>query len=641
MPHPSFQSFIEESNDALAKIDGLGRVITANRHWRQLVGPQPSDASIASWPNIPEALLKVQDDERSFNTEVLERNLPLHGTLVRLFASADPSRARLLCRIRPVHAGLAPTRDRFFTLIDQFPFAIGVHRDLRFLYVNQAAVRYLGYASNEELVGQPIVSIIAPDDLPVVRQRVAHMMSTGLPLPERETRLLRKDGSEVAADLAAFMIRDEDGLPSYVVVGRDITDRRALEERLRQSQRMEAVGRLAGGIAHDFNNILAVVLSYAELLMNPRAGLDVGQSAAEIRRAAERAAALVRELLTFSKGHVAEISSQSPNGIISGLREFLQRSVGPAITLEFDLDPTLPNVRAGASHLEQVFVNLALNARDAMTDGGRLVIRTRQAEIGLQSDGTPNELDEGRYGVFEVEDNGFGMPPEVASRAFEPFFSTKGSGLGTGLGLATVYGIAKQAGGSAEIESRPGLGTTIRLYWPLDRTSPTTNDATAADPLPGPSQGLDVVGNPEVAAGLAPRLLGGHRIMLVEDDEAVRIMVARLLRHHGAEVTEAQSARAALSVQEALLIRGDELPSLLLTDVVMPDETGPQLARAMRLRQPTLKVVFMSGYADENLDIDEVRLLGARFVQKPFSTRELVDTIAVVLSEDPGRRRAL
>jgi PAS domain S-box-containing protein len=640
MPYPSFQSFIEESNDALAKIDGLGRVIMANRHWCQLVGPQVSDASVAAWPNLPEALLKVQDDERSFNTEVVERNLPLHGTLVRLFASADPSRARLLCRIRPVHAGLAPTRDRFFTLIDQFPFAIGVHRDLRFLYVNQAAVRYLGYDSHEELVGQPIVSIIAPDDLPVVRQRVAHMMRTGLPLPERETRMLHKNGSVVSADLAAFMIRDEDGLPSYVVVARDITERRALEERLRQSQRMEAVGRLAGGIAHDFNNVLAVVLSYAELLMNPRAGLDVGQSAYEIRRAAERAAALVRELLTFSKGHLAEISSQSPNAVLNGLREFLQRSVGPAITLEYDLDPTLPNVRAGTTHLEQVFVNLALNARDAMSDGGRLIIRTRQADVGPPSDDTPSELDEGRYGVFEVEDNGFGMPPDVANRAFEPFFSTKGSGLGTGLGLATVYGIAKQAGGSAEISSRPGLGTTIRLYWPLDRTIHGTG-AMASGRLPAGDFGTHTPGSeptPEPSAGASPRLLSGQHIMLVEDDEAVRIMVARLLRHQGADVSEAQSARDALALQEQLLIRGDALPSLLLTDVVMPDEAGPQLARQMRLRQPTLKVVFMSGYADENLDIDEVHLLGARFVQKPFSTRDLVDTIAATLTGDAPHR---
>ncbi len=638
MPHPSLQSFIAESNDALAKIDGLGRIVTANRHWCQLVGPHNADASIAGWPNIPEALLGIQDDERSFDTEVVERNLPLHGTLVRLVASEDPARARILCRIRPVHAGLAPTRDRFFTLIDQFPFAIGVHRDLRFLYVNQAAVRYLGYASNEELVGQPIVSIIAPEDLPVVRQRVAHMMRTGLPLPERETRMLRRDGAEVSADLAAFMIRDEDGLPSYVVVARDITERRALEERLRQSQRMEAVGRLAGGIAHDFNNVLAVVLSYAELLMTPRVGLDVGQSAFEIRRAAERAAALVRELLTFSKGHLAEISSQSPNGVLSGLREFLQRSVGPTISLEYDLDPTLPNVRAGASHLEQIFVNLALNARDAMSNGGRLIIRTRQTYVGPRSEDTPSELDEGRYGVFEVEDNGCGMPPEVAHRAFEPFFSTRGSGLGTGLGLATVYGIAKQAGGSAEISSRPGRGTTIRLYWPLDHTNAgpgpraegRASASDAASPVADPSH--------ELGAGSSPRLLSGHHIMLVEDDEAVRIMVARLLRHHGAEVTEAQSAREALSLQEQLLIRGDVLPSLLLTDVVMPDEAGPPLARQMRLRQPSLKVVFMSGYADENLDIDEVHLLGARFVQKPFSTRDLVDTIAATLIGEAAHR---
>lgn len=611
----SFKSFIEESNDALAKLDGLGHVILANRHWHTLVGPVAPDTRLDTWPNVMDALARVGPDEQSFMTEVPNRQLPVAGSLVRLVASPDPAAALYLCRVQPVQTGLAATRDRFFTLIDRFPFGIGVHRDLRFLYVNQAALRTLGYQRPEELIGQPITSIIAKDDLPAVRQRVTHMMKTGLALPERETVLIRKDGSTLPADLAAFMIHDEDGLPSYVVVARDVTERRNLEERLRQSQRMEAVGRLAGGIAHDFNNVLAVVLSYAELIASQRSGLDVGQAADEIRKAAERAAALVKELLTFSRGRLAEVTSQDANLAIRGLHEFLQRSLGEMLRLELDLDPTLPLVRAGASHLEQVFVNLVLNARDAAPAGGKVLIRTRHVEFAIDEAGAPPELDPGRYAVLEVIDAGVGMPPEVARRAFEPFFSTKGVGLGTGLGLATVYGIARQAGGTAEIASIPGAGTTVRLFWPVDPSGPQVPPRTEQAVQPPAPRRRD-------------KPLEGKRILLVEDDEAVRILVTRLLRHNGAEVLEVPGASQAQALQEQLDIRGDEPPALLLTDVVMPDKSGPELAREMRRHHPGLKVVFMSGYADKNLDLSEIQQLGASFIEKPFATQDLVELIA-------------
>lgn len=620
----NFKSFIEESNDALAKLDGRGRVLLANRHWYSLLGAA-GVGSIGAWPNVMEALARVGSGEVTFESEVTERLVPIRGALVRLVAADSPDDGRILCRVRPAQVGLAATRDRFFTLIDSFPFAIGVHRDLRFLYVNQTAVRYLGYDRSDELVGLPIVSIISQDELPAVQQRVAHMMRTGLPLPERETRLLRRDGGVVVADLAAFMIRDEDGLPSYVVVARDISERRTLEERLRQSQRMEAVGRLAGGIAHEFNNVLAVVLTYAELIASQRGGLDVPQAAAEISKAAERAAKLVKELLTFSRGRVSENTWQSPNRCIEGLRDFLQRSVGESVRLELELGPQVPLVRAGASHLEQVFVNLVLNARDALPRGGRVVVKTRVEVVEGESAGAPPDLDPAAYVVLEVEDDGVGMAPEVARRAFEPFYTTKGTGVGTGLGLATVYGIARQAGGTAELVSEAGRGTRVRIWWPVDPNAPSE--------LPGGDAGIlastaKASGAQVPVARPAGKLLSGRRVHLVEDDEAVRVLVTRLLRHHGAEVLESQSASHALALQEQLRIRGDELPSLMLTDVVMPDKSGPDLAREMRHIQPDLKLVFMSGYADDNLDTEAIKALGARFIEKPFAPSELVTLLA-------------
>ncbi len=667
MSFPSFRRFVEESNDALAEIDGHARVLFVNRHWRHLVvghgqpfGPSavgPADesatsevapaglegGSLGAWPHIGEALLRSQSEEVTFQTELPRRGLPLLVSLIRMAPDPDPARARLLVRIRPLHAGLAPTRDRFFTLIEQFPFAIGVHRDLRFLYVNGTAARYLGYARPDELVGMPITGILPADEIPLVRQRVGHMMRTGRALPERETQLLRKDGTTVTAELGAFMIRDEDGLPSYVVVARDVSERRVLEEKLHHGQRMQAIGRMAGGIAHDFNNILAVVLTYAELLAEaPEAG-DVVASASEIQRAAQRAAALVQQLLTFSRGHMSEPRIVKPNDAVHALLQFLRRSIGARVVLQTELSEPLATIRVGASHLEQILINLVINARDAMPDGGELVIRTSltelvlpsptgedrpdphdaTAEISSSATGTSSRrrtthanasvlgVDPGPYVVLEVIDNGTGMDPETVSRAFEPFFTTKSPGKGTGLGLSTVYGIMRQAGGACEIDSAPGRGATVRLFWPVH--AGTADE----DAQPGASDGLPT----------------GLRVMLVEDDEAVRVLVARLLKGQGVTVFEARDAAGALRLQEQLQIRADPLPELLLTDVVMPLESGPQLARKLRARQPGLPVVFMSGYADDNLDPEDLAGDATWFLQKPFSTQDLLRTLSQAIAK--------
>ena len=624
MSFPSFRRFVEESNDALAEIDGHARVLFVNRHWRQLTGSPDEAGSIGNWPHIAEALLRAQSEEVTFQTELPRKSMPIMASLIRMTPDKDAARARLLVRIRPLHAGLAPTRDRFFTLIEQFPFAIGVHRDQRFLYVNGTAARYLGYGRPEELVGRPIIDILQPDEIPLVRKRVAHMMQTGRPLPERITKLLRKDGSEVTAELGAFMIRDEDGLPSYVVVARDVSERRILEEKLHHGQRMQAIGRLAGGIAHDFNNILAVVLTYAELLAESPDDNDVVGSATEIQRAAQRAASLVQQLLTFSRGHMSEARVVRPNDAINALLAFLRRSIGATVSLQTSLSEPLPTIRVGASHLEQILVNLVINARDAMPEGGTLCIRTAVTDLDDPSPTDEPEsgciavnaaalgVDPGRYVVLEVIDDGTGMDPETVRHAFEPFFTTKAPGKGTGLGLSTVYGIVRQAGGACEIESTPGKGTTVRMFWPVHIGQVETHERAAQ----------------------SATLPAGLRVMLVEDDEAVRLLVARLLKSHGCIVYEARDASSALRLQEQLEIRADPLPELLLTDVVMPLQSGPQLARQLRARQPGLPVVFMSGYADDDLDPADLDGDSTWFLQKPFSTQDLLRLLRQAIARE-------
>jgi two-component system cell cycle sensor histidine kinase/response regulator CckA len=403
-------------------------------------------------------------------------------------------------------------------------------------------------------------------------------------------------------------IRDSTGeVVGAAVVARDISaakeaaDRqRALEERTHQAQRMESLGKLAGGVAHDFNNILAIIVNYTEFAIeesagNPAVCTDLGH----VRTAADRAMNLTRQLLTFTRGDTVQPQDVDLNSAIAEVRAMLERTIGEHITLiaQTTAKPA-PVVHADPGRMHQVLLNLAINARDAMPDGGTLVIEAgtvdlRGDELDLQPPVTP-----GRYARLVVSDTGEGMPPDVAEHVFEPFYTTKPRGRGTGLGLATVYGIVTEAGGAINLYSEPGVGTTFRIYLPLSGAGDHPDDA--APPPAEPPRG------------------DGRTVLVVEDEEALARVVARILTTAGYRVLAAGNG------PEALAVHADKGCDLLLTDVIMPEMSGPRLAELLHDRDPGLPVVYMSGYSNGLLGSTRVLDRDIPFVEKPFTASELL-----------------
>ncbi len=410
----------------------------------------------------------------------------------------------------------------------------------------------------------------------------------------------RKDGSLYTEVAAISPVRDALGqVTAYVGVKRDVTPERDLEARLSQAQRLESLGQLAGGIAHDFNNLLAVIRGYADLA---RASMPVGAGAADdldqVVLAADRASSLTRQLLLFSRRQAMEPRIVDPAVVIADLVPMLRRLLGEHIELVVaPTDPGTGAVRVDPGQLEQVIVNLAANARDAMPDGGRLGVRI----AGLDEDGR-------RWVRLTVADNGIGMDQTTVNRAFEPFFTTKEPGRGTGLGLSTVYGIVVQFGGRVAVASTPGQGTTFTVDLPRIDV-PHADTAAAA----------------EAAPAEARRSLS---VLLVEDDDAVRALTRRMLTSLGHVVTSASSGAEALALTEAAV----RMPDLLVTDVRMPGIQGPELARRLRDRRPSLPVVFTSGFSAELGD--RVAIPGAQVLDKPFDLRHLEAAIRAAVGPE-------
>jgi PAS domain S-box-containing protein len=433
-------------------------------------------------------------------------------------------------------------------------------------------------------------------------------------LPRPGTRSLpsrhrRADGTPVPVELSSGELRLRDRARLVVSV-RDVTERvaaerarRDLEENLRQAQKMEAVGRLAGGIAHDFANLLAVILGYSEMLRQdlPVADTRARESAEGIVEAATRAVGVTRQLLTLSRKKLLRPELLSLNQVVQDLGRLLSRAVGDRIALTTSLEDGLWPVMADVDHLAQVLLNLAVNARDAMADGGPLSISTANVELGAP---IPElGLGAGRFVMLAVKDAGCGMTEEVRARVFEPFFTTKANG--TGLGLATVHGIVRQGGGAVRIESRPGEGSTFTVFLP----------AAAEGAVCAPSA------SPSTPRG------GGERIVLAEDDDALRLVLTRVLAGSGYEVLAARDGGEAL---ETVRARGGRV-DLLLADVVMPRVNGTELAAALAREQRGVKVIFMTGHADDATLLDALGGSGAEIIEKPFTTEALLGRIRGVL----------
>ncbi|MGE0594037.1 MAG: response regulator [Vicinamibacterales bacterium] len=423
-----------------------------------------------------------------------------------------------------------------------------------------------------------------------------------------EYRLRHRDGRYLWIRDERQLMRDDAGRPVEVIGSWvDVTSRVELEQQYRQAQKMEAVGQLAGGIAHDFNNVLTVILSLGEMLADDEGLSEASrQDAAEIRLAAERASSLTRQLLAFSRKQLVELRVVDLNAILAGVEAMLRRLIGEDVLVTTLASGGPLPVRVDTGQVEQVIINLAVNARDAMPQGGRLVIAADQVIARGAEPGAPRDLTPGVYARLRVTDSGSGMTSDVIARAFEPFFTTKEVGKGTGLGLATVFGIVKQADGWIDVQSAPGEGTTFTIWLPL------------AEPVPA------VTADAETSAGSQA---GGECLLLVEDDDIVRRIARQALERQGYRVIEAAGGPQALAAFDAAA----EPVRLLVTDIVMPEMSGRQVALRLQARDPHLKVLYMSGYIDDAVVRHGMAAEGAAILQKPFQGATLAYKVREVL----------
>jgi len=505
-------------------------------------------------------------------------------------------------------AALLDSEERYRLLFEANPQPLWVfdRETHRFLAVNQAAVDQYGY-SRQEFLTMTIADIRPEEDIPRLMEKLAHP-AEGL---ERAGvgRHRKKDGSIIDVEITTHPIEFA-GRPAEIVLANDITERRTLEEQLRQSQKMEAVGRLAGGIAHDFNNLLMVIAGHGELLQDklPKEN-PLRRHADEVRQTADRATTLTRQLLAFSRRQVLQPRVLDLNQVVEEMESMLRRLIGEDIELVTRLNPELGRTKADPSQLEQVLMNLVVNARDAMPQGGKLTLVTDNIQLDQAYADLHLAVRPGEHVMLAVSDTGHGMEKDTLAHVFEPFFTTKEKGKGTGLGLATVYGIIKQSGGNIWVYSEPGRGTTFKVYLPRVRE--------AAEPavLPAPQK--------ESAA-----MRRGITVLLVEDEAALRLLVRGYLESAGHKVLEAASGEEALRVAAA----STQPIHLLITDVVMPGITGRALAEQLAGRHGGMKVLFMSGYTEDAIVHHGVLEPGIAFLQKPFTLTALGQKLREVMA---------
>jgi len=538
-------------------------------------------------------------EPRMGDLDALRRSLAVRG-LIGLVLLFDIYTVYQQFQIHRVRRELDKQGELFRLITENAADMIAVVEiDGRRLYNSPSYERILGY-SLEELQATSSFEQIHPDDRQLVKEAAAETRRTGVGR-RIEYRMRHKDGSWLVLESTASTVLDAGGrVDKLVIVNRDITARKKLEEQFRQVQKMEAIGRLSGGIAHDFNNLLGVIIGYSELLQERLPSKDLlRESADEIVAAGKRAASLTRQLLAFSRQQVLEPKVLDLNEVVSDMEKMLRRLIGEDIELVATRDPILGRVKADQGQIEQVILNLVVNARDAMPQGGKLVIATANTEM----DETfvkryPYPVQTGPYIVLTVADSGVGMDAATKARVFEPFFTTKEKGKGTGLGLSTVYGVVKQSGGYIDFDSEPGEGTTFRIY--LRRVSePVESEGPAAEAQ-----------SPSREAGV---------VLLVEDEASLRRLTRNLLELSGYTVLEAKDGNEALRIsQEHAGAIG-----LLLTDIVMPGINGRALAQQLSRERPDMKILFMSGYTGQGIGEKEYLERGDSFLQKPV-TRELL-----------------
>jgi hypothetical protein len=472
---------------------------------------------------------------------------------------------------------------------------------LAFLAVNEAAVKHYGY-SHEEFRNLTIKDIRPQEDISALE---AHLQAPPTaPGRTSEWRHRKKDGTVIHVEITSREVNWQ-GRAASLVLAVDVTERRSLEKQLQQAQKMEAVGHLAGGVAHDFNNLLGVILGYSELLLgNSALHGPARNQLLEIKKAGERAANLTRQLLAFSRKQIVEPVVLDLNALISEMSKLLLRLIGEDIELVTALAPNLGQVKADHGQIEQVIMNLAVNARDAMPRGGRLTIETANVELDEEYARKHITVQAGSYVLLAVSDSGVGMDEATQARIFEPFFTTKEAGRGTGLGLATVYGIVKQSGGNVWVYSEMGRGTTFKIYFPRVNMPLAAPRASEAAPAPG----------------------GNETLLVVEDAEAMRRMSCEFLASRGYTVLEAKDGPEALALAE-------QHPQIhmLITDLVMPGMNGRELAQQLCARNPQFRVLYVSGYTGDAVVRLGILEGAAAFLQKPFTLHGLACKVREIL----------
>jgi PAS domain S-box-containing protein len=607
--------YLAECNDMMAQMYGL-------THAEDVIGARLEQLVPPSNPqNIDYLKAFIQSGYRLINAESHEPDLEGNtkcflNNLIGIVKEGQIRRAwgsqRDITERKRAEQELTKSEERYRDMVENAHDIIFSH-DLEGNYtsVNRAGERITGY-TREEALRMNLTQIVAPEYLEKARQMLARKLADE-DLTAYDLEIIAKDGRRIAVEVNTRLVYQNGAPVSVHGIARDVTERKQLEEQLRQAQKMEAVGRLAGGIAHDFNNLLTAITGYSDLTLRRLAADDsLRRNVEEIKKAGERAASLTRQLLAFSRKQVLQPKVLDLNAVVSDMEKMLRRLIGEDIELRTVLASELGSVKADPGQIEQVIMNLAVNARDAMPNGGNLIIETENVYLNEGYATSHVAVNPGAYVMLAVSDTGEGMSEETQSRIFEPFFTTKEVGKGTGLGLSTVYGIVKQSGGNIWVYSEVSKGTSFKIYLPR------VDDAAQVYKR-----------NHDVEAFL----YGTETILLAEDDKLVRRLVRAVLEGYGYRVLEAEDGSAALSVSE----QREEMVHLLLTDVVMPRMSGRELADRLAQSRPETKVLYMSGYTDESIVHHGVLDIETPFIQKPFEAEALARKIRDLLDGETQR----
>ncbi len=630
--HAQLLEFFDELPIGLYSLDAEGRFVLANRmlaSWlgagaRALLeeGARLADFMLPDQPLLPSVDplapaegvdIILRGRQGRMLTGAVSQTVGRHGDGLRthsVLRDLAPERAR--------EEALKPARERFQRFFEIAPVGIAlIDAQARFKETNRALELLLN-EPRERVTGRDLFDFIADDHHHDAQARIAAVVAgpaIGGDLADRPLELRLKGHNERTVALFVSRLDSADGgLAGLILYFIDLTEQKKLEVQFAQSQKMQAVGQLAGGVAHDFNNLLTAMIGFCDLLLlrfrpGDQSFLDIMQ----IKQNANRAANLVRQLLAFSRQQTLQPRIIQIGEVLSELSHLLNRLLGENVELKMIHGRDLGPVRVDQGQLEQVIINLAVNARDAMTNGGTLTIRTLNMEIRQPLQREMEIMPMGAYVLIEVTDDGVGIPREIIGRIFEPFFSTKEVGSGTGLGLSTVYGIVKQTGGFIFVESVVGSGTKFSIYLPRHQQ------------VAGPARAKIEV--PDAPADLT----GAGTVLLVEDEDPVRMFSARALRNKGYTVREARSAEAALKIIE----EGDEVIDLIVTDVVMPRMDGPSMIKVIREKRPDVKVIFISGYTEDTFRRRLDNEQDIHFLPKPFSLKQLAAKVKEIMGSDP------